>query len=429
LRQILINTLSTNKKFNLINKSILPKKFCSILIFLFLIWLMFFCTFKIGKYPQEGILWLLERLNQSLATILPHGLLHDFISNGVVNGVGNVLAFLPNILILFFFMYIFEESGYLTHVAALLDNLMHNIGLHGNSAVPLLMGFGCNVPALLATKKIPDTKRRILTMLLIPFMSCSARLPILVLLAGTFFPQHPVLMIFGMYAITILIAIFTAFFLDKLFFKTEVDLSPVEVFPFRKPKLTSVLSFTWRAGYEYLKKIGTVVLIAMMGIWFLSHFPLNDSSAKVPQPSSHSVAVQPHTQNYSFREGTYLARFGHYIEPSLRPLGFDWKLSVCLTTGLAAKEFIVGTMVILYNTSEDNMYIGEHLQKESRFTTPVVLSFLVFAMLYMPCIATIFTIRRESRSWKWALFSVVYSIVLAWIVAFAVYRVAMLFIN
>ncbi|MDR2970661.1 MAG: ferrous iron transporter B [Bacteroidales bacterium] len=370
-------------------------------------------------------MWLLEQLNLYLATIIPSGLLHDFISNGVVNGVGNVLSFLPNILILFFFMYMFEESGYLTHVAALLDNLMHKIGLHGNSAVPLLMGFGCNVPAILATKSIPDTKRRILTMLLIPFMSCSARLPILVLLVGTFFPKHPILIIFGLYGLTIAMAILTAFFLDRVFFKTEMDLTPVDVLPLQQPKLKRVLKSTWDAGYEYLKKIGTVVLIAMMAIWFLSHFPLSVEDPFLPEGeiSLSSAEVPPQSQ---YTENTYLARFGHFIEPALRPLGFDWKLSVCLTTGLAAKEFIVGTMAILYNTNHEETQIGTSLQKNNLFTTPVVLSFLVFAMLYMPCIATIFIIKRESGTWKWALFSVGYSIALAWGAAFAVFRLATL---
>ena len=368
----------------------------------------------LGKYPQEGILWLLNQLNQYLSAVLPHGLMCDFLCNGVVNGVGNVLAFLPNILILFFFMYMFEESGYLTHVAALLDHLMHKIGLHGNSVVPLLMGFGCNVPAILATKTIPDTKRRILTMLLIPFMSCSARLPVLVLLVGTFFPQHPIRIIFALYMLTIIIAIFSAILLDKLFFKIPLDLTPVEVLPLQKPKMTSVFRFTWEAGYEYLKKIGTVVLIAMMTIWFLSHFPQNHKI----DTCNHTVYVE------NFQEDTYLARFGKFIEPALRPLGFDWKMSVCLTTGLAAKEFIVGTMAILYYEDDaDNNQIGNYLQSAGAFTVPVTLSFLVFSMLYMPCIATIFTIKRESGSWKWAFFSMVYSIALAWIVAFAVYNI------
>jgi ferrous iron transport protein B len=368
---------------------------------------MFFCTFTLGKYPQEGILWLLYRLNQYIGTVLPQGLLYDFITNGVVNGVGSVLSFLPNILLLFFFMYVFEESGYLTHVAELLDRLMHKIGLHGNSVVPLLMGFGCNVPAILATRTIPEFKRRILTMLLIPFMSCSARLPILVLLVGTFFPEHPILIIFGLYALTIVMAILTAIFLDKVFFKTPLDLTPVEVVPLKKPKLNRVLSLTWDAGYEYLKKIGTVVLIAMMAIWFLSHFPQNDNKQDV----------------------TYLARFGKTIEPALSPLGFDWKMSICLTTGLAAKEFIVGTMAILYIDNDEDMahsHIGAHLKSSGAFTVPCALSFLVFAMLYMPCVATIFTIKRESASWRWALFSVGYSIALAWIVAFTVFKVAFL---
>ena len=395
------------------------KRILKTLIFLFLIWLMFFCTFMLGKYPQEGILWLLERLNQYLATIMSHGLWYDFISNGVVTGVGNVLAFLPNILILFFFMYIFEESGYLTHVAELLDNLMHKIGLHGNSVVPLLMGFGCNVPAILATRFIPEVKRRILTMLLIPFMSCSARLPVLVLLVGTFFPQNPILVIFGLYGLTIIMAILTAIFLNKVFFKTPLDLTPVKVLPLRKPKLKRVLIYTWDAGYEYLKKIGTVVLIAMMAIWLLSHFPQKEKIHTCHQ-TVYECPVEKPLDN--FQEGTYLASFGRFIEPALRPLGFDWKMSVCLTTGLAAKEFIVGTMAILYNTGEEDMQIGENLKNSGVFSPAVALSFLVFAMLYMPCIATIITIKRESKSWWWALFSVGYSIALAWGVAFVVFK-------
>jgi ferrous iron transport protein B len=318
----------------------------------------------------------------------------------------------------------FEESGYLTHVAELLDHLMHKIGLHGNSVVPLLMGFGCNVPAILATKTIPDTQRRILTMLLIPFMPCSARLPVLVLLVGTFFPQHPILMIFGLYAFAIIMAILTAILLDKLFFKIPLDLTPVKVLPLQKPKIKRVFRLTWDAGYEYLKKIGTVVLIAMMTIWFLSNFPQNNKMQDINQ-IAYQYSVENNINN--FQDNTYLARFGRFIEPALRPLGFDWKMSVCLTTGLAAKEFIVGTMAILYHAGEDNLenpHIGTHLKNAGVFTVPVVLSFLVFAMLYMPCVATIYAIKRESGSWKWALFSVVYSIALAWVVAFVVFRVA-----
>jgi len=382
---------------------------------------MFFCTFMLGKYPQEAIVWLLKQLNQLLTTFMSHNFLYDFISNGLISGVGNVLAFLPNILILFFFMYIWEESGYLTHVADLLDNLMHKIGLHGNSVVPLLMGFGCNVPAILATRFIPEIKRRILTMLLIPFMSCSARLPILVLLVGTFFPQNPILVIFGLYALTIVMAILTAILLNKVFFKTPLDLTPVKVLPLRKPKLKRVLAFTWKAGYEYMKKIGTVVLFAMMVIWVLSHFPQKERIDTCEQ-TGYRCPVEKPTDN--FQDGTYLASFGRFIEPALRPLGFDWKMSVCLTTGLAAKEFILGTMAILYNSGDEDIQIGENLKKSGAFSPAVALSFLVFSMLYMPCIATIFSIKRESGSWKWALFSVVYSIALAWLVAFMVFSLS-----
>ena len=403
------------------------RKVYKTLVFIFLIWLMFFCTFMLGKYPQEGILYLLERLNHYFEAILPQGMLCDFICNGVVTGVGSVLSFLPNILILFFFMYMFEESNYLTHVADLLDHLMHKIGLHGNSVVPLLMGFGCNVPAILATRAISDTKRRILTMLLIPFMSCSARLPILVLLVGTFFPEHPILIIFGLYILTIFMAILTALLLDKLIFKTELDLTPVDMLPLQKPKMKRVVQLTWDAGYEYVKKIGSVVLIAMMAIWFLSHFPTQENS-RIAASSQGINNVNTETvvgQIANYKKDTYLAQFGHFIQPLLSSLGFDWKMSVCLTTGLAAKEFIVGTMAILYCNDEPDIndpHIDIHLKNAGIFTPPVALSFLVFSMLYMPCIATIFTIKKESKSWKWALFSVVYSIALAWGVAFAVYK-------
>jgi len=256
-------------------------------------------------------------------------------------------------------------------------------------------------------------------MLLIPFMSCSARLPILVLLVGTFFPQNPILVIFGLYALTIFMAILTAILLDKVFFKTPLDLTPVKVLRLRKPKLKRVLIYTWDAGYEYLKKIGTVVLIAMMVIWFLSHFPQNKETHTCDQTGYECLVDKPFN---NFQDGTYLASFGRFIEPALRPLGFDWKMSVCLTTGLAAKEFIVGTMAILYNNGDEEMQIGENLKKSGMFSPAVALSFLVFAMLYMPCIATIFTIKRESKSWWWALFSMGYSIALAWGGAFVVLK-------
>lgn len=416
---------------------ILSHKIFGYLVFLALMWLMFFSTFILGRYPQEGILWLLDQLSLLLAAKMDKGLIYSFLSDGVIAGVGSVLSFLPNILILFFFIYVFEETKYMQRVAKLLDNLMHMIGLHGNSFIPMLMGFGCNVPAILATKSISDRKQRILTMLLIPFMSCSARLPLLVLMIGTFFPENPLLMLFTLYASGILIAIVTALVLNKFIFKTEEDLSPVLCDPLRKPPMRLVLRQMWNATEEYLKKIGTVVLLAMMVIWFLSHFPQPKEIASTQTNTTDKITfldtheTPPHE--------TYMYKFGVFITPVMKPLGFDWKMSVCLVSGLAAKEFIVGTMAVLYRLDDvdgDNKTQMEQIKNakhtfgpqkgEPVFTLPIALSFLVFSMIYMPCIATFLAIKKESESWKWAFFSIIYSTSIAWIAAFVVFNISKL---
>lgn len=416
---------------------ILSHKIFGYVVFLALMWLMFFSTFILGRYPQEGILWLLDQLSLFLASKMDEGLMYSFLSDGVIAGVGSVLSFLPNILILFFFIYVFEETKYMQRVAKLLDNLMHKIGLHGNSFIPMLMGFGCNVPAILATKSISDRKQRILTMLLIPFMSCSARLPLLVLMIGTFFPENPLLILFSLYASGILIAIVTALFLNKFFFKTEEDLSPVLCDPLRKPPMRLVLRQMWDATEEYLKKIGTVVLLAMMVIWFLSHFP-QPKENPIAQVSSQNQIALLDTLEAPPHE-TYMYKFGVFITPVMKPLGFDWKMSVCLVSGLAAKEFIVGTMAVLYRLDDvdgDNKSQKEQIRNakhtygpqkgEPVFTLPIALSFLVFSMIYMPCIATFLAIKKESESWKWAFFSIIYSTSIAWIAAFVVFNISKL---
>ncbi|PKP20946.1 MAG: ferrous iron transport protein B [Bacteroidetes bacterium HGW-Bacteroidetes-20] len=432
---------------------ILSHKILGYVVFLALMWLMFFSTFILGRYPQEGILWLLEQLSLYIASKMDKGLIYSFLSDGVIAGVGSVLSFLPNILILFFFIYVFEETKYMQRVAKLLDNFMHKIGLHGNSFIPMLMGFGCNVPAILATKSIPDRKQRLLTMLLIPFMSCSARLPLLVLMIGTFFPENPLLVLFSLYFSGILIAIVTAILLNKFIFKTEEDLSPVLCDPLRKPPMRIVLKQMWEATEEYLKKIGTVVLLAMMVIWFLSHFP-QPKETKIVQstPSEQNTSIDSvstlNVANYTSEidsldnpHETYMYKFGVFITPIMKPLGFDWKMSVCLVSGLAAKEFIVGTMAVLYrldddsgenSTQIDQIRNAKHTYGPDKgkpvFTLPIALSFLVFSMIYMPCIATFLAIKKESESWKWAFFSIIYSTSIAWIAAFVVFNVSKFFL-
>lgn len=424
---------------------ILSHKIFGYLVFLALMWMMFFSTFILGRYPQEGILWLLDQLSLLLAAKMDKGLIYSFLSDGVIAGVGSVLSFLPNILILFFFIYVFEETKYMQRVAKLLDNLMHMIGLHGNSFIPMLMGFGCNVPAILATKSISDRKQRILTMLLIPFMSCSARLPLLVLMIGTFFPENPLLVLFTLYASGILIAIVTALVLNKFIFKTEEDLSPVLCDPLRKPPMRLVLRQMWDATEEYLKKIGTVVLLAMMVIWFLSHFPQPKEKTLAQTSTSDQKLIIDSSADSSLvyldapPNETYMYKFGVFITPVMKPLGFDWKMSVCLVSGLAAKEFIVGTMAVLYRLDDvdgDNKTQMEQIKNakhtfgpqkgEPVFTLPIALSFLVFSMIYMPCIATFLAIKKESESWKWAFFSIIYSTSIAWIAAFVVFNISKL---
>lgn len=432
--------------------AILTHKLWGSLIFLFLMWFMFFCTFRLGAYPQRGIEWSMAELADFLEGKMGKGYISDFINNGVIGGVGSVLSFLPNILILFFFTSLFESTGYVQRTAYLLDGLMHKIGLHGNSFIPLLMGFGCNVPAILATRNISHKNGKVLTVLMVPFMSCSAKVPIDLLLIGTFFPKHPITMLFLLYGIGIIVAILTALVLNKLVFRPQVDNTPVVLQPYKKPTARYVLKLMWDASFEYLKKIGTVVLLAVMIIWFLDHFPeksLPDYESKVEliaqdqqlvATEKDSILHNLNLENLAYQQThSYLGQIGTFVAPALAPLGFDWKMSICLVAGLPAKEFIVGTLGVLYKSEGDeyNTHLPQRLKDEKYltgskkgepvFNPAVALSFLVFALLYFPCIATFFCIRQEIGI-KWAIFSAVYSICIAWVTAFGFYHIALLFL-
>lgn len=432
--------------------AILTHKLWGTLIFLFLMWFMFFCTFRLGAYPQQGIEWCMAQLADFLESRIGGGYIADFVNNGVIGGVGSVLSFMPNILILFFFTSLFESTGYVQRTAYLLDGLMHKIGLHGNSFIPLLMGFGCNVPAILATRNISDKNGKVLTVLMVPFMSCSAKVPIDLLLIGTFFPNHPITMLFLIYGIGIVVAILTALVLNKLVLRPQIDNSPVVLQPYKKPTAKFVLKLMWDASFEYLKKIGTVVLLAVMIIWFLDHFPEKNlphyetEVAAISQNEELSVSCKDSLlqeldlEKVAYQQThSYLGQIGTFVAPALAPLGFDWKMSICLVAGLPAKEFIVGTLGVLYKSEgdeynthlpqrlKDEKYLSGDKKGEPVFNPAVALSFLIFALLYIPCIATFFCIRKEIGR-KWAIFSAVYSISIAWIMAFAFYHVALLFL-
>lgn len=397
---------------------ILTHRFWGLLIFVCIIWLMFWCTFVLGGEPAQWIENLMGLLSAHVGRVMEEGWLRDFLQNGLINGVGSVLSFLPNILILFLFISVLEESGYLPRAARLMDKYMHGIGLHGSSFIPLLMGFGCNVPAIMATRSIERRNDRLLTMMMIPYIPCSARIPTFVLLVGTFFKGDTVLAMMGLYLGAILTGIAIALINKRIFFRHKSEDYEIPLPPLRVPHLRNALSGMWDAASEYLKKISTVVLVAVIIVWALDYFPLERHNA--PQAQEEIPA-------------SYLERFGHTVEPVMAPLGFDWKMSAALITGIAAKEFIVGTLGVLYKDADDgNTPLGERMKNETTVTGSKALnkanalSFVIFALIYMPCVATASAIRKESGSYKWSVVTICTTLLVAWILSFAAYNAGLL---
>jgi ferrous iron transport protein B len=400
--------------------SIVTNRYWGYPIFVLFMFVMFQSTFWLGQFPMDwielGVGWLSNTINGAMQA----GALRDLLANGIVGGVGGVLVFLPNILILYFFISLLEDSGYMARVVLLMDKVMQKMGLHGKSFISLVMGFGCNVPAIMATRTIENRNSRMITILINPFMSCSARLPVYVLLAGAFFPNHAGLVLFGMYLTGIIIAVVMArLFKRFLFPKNETPLV-MELPPYRFPTARSIFSQTWEKGKQYIKKMGTIILLASIVIWFLGHYPR-------PAGSEELTFVQRMEQ----QENSYIGQIGKFIEPVMHPLGFDWKISVALLTGVGAKEIVVSTLSVLYtgNPEEDFSALSERLKADVRpdgtpvFTPVVALALMLFVLIYFPCIATIVAIKNETGSWKWALFAAGYTLVLAWLVAFAVFQI------
>ena len=386
-----------------------------LLSFIFIIWFIFYATFTLGSYPQQGIEWLMDQGASYIRDNMAAGWVNDFISQGVIMGVGSVLAFLPNILILFFFLSLLQETEYLPRAATIMDKYMHHIGLHGSSFIPLLMGFGCNVPAIMATRTIERKSDRILTMLMIPYIPCSARIPTFLLFSGIFFPENQVMVLSLLYFGGIITGILMAILFKKIFFNFGIKDYSIPLPSYRKPSVVQSVKSMWDAASEYLKKISTVVLLAVIIVWALDYFPLKDRNN--PDPDRVS----------------YLEHFGRVIEPSMRPLGFDWKMSVSLVTGITAKEFIISTLGVVYQAEESasgsekmNTSLMSRIREEKVFNKANALSFMIFSLLYMPCVATAFTIRKESGSWKWALVSIFSTIAVAWIAAFLAYKIGLM---
>jgi ferrous iron transport protein B len=393
--------------------AILTHKIWGFPIFLGVLWIMFQATFVIGQIPMNWIDEGVHALNHWLKFSMTDGWLKSLLTDGIISGVGGVLIFLPNILILFAFISFMEDTGYMARVATIMDKLMHVIGLHGKSFIPLIMGFGCNVPAIMATKIIENRRDRLLTMLIIPFMSCSARLPVYVLIAGAFFPNNAGSMIFCIYLFGTLVSMLTAIVLSKTVFKNQVDDSPIALTSYRRPSLRVMWQTIRMNTGEYLKKISGVVLIASIIVWGLSHFPRH-------------TEVSPKEQ----LEKSYLGKVGQFIEPVIEPIGFDWRMGVAALAGISSKELIVSTMSILYfgeEIHESEKALKERFIDDDHLQPLNALSFLVFVLLYFPCVAVFITIKNQSGKWRYAVFLTLYTTTLAWLLAFAVFQVGGVF--
>ena len=394
---------------------IVTHRFWGYPIFIFVMWLMFYCTFRLGSYPQEWIEHLVTLIGNTLERWLPDGILKDMVCEGIIGGVGSVIVFLPNIMILYLFISFMEDSGYLARASFIMDKFMHKIGLHGKSFIPLVMGFGCNVPAIMSTRIIESRSSRLITTFIIPFMSCSARLPIYIILIGTFFAEQSAVVMLGLYLLGIAVAMITALLMRKFMFKEDETPFVMELPPYRMPTAKATLSHMWTRCAQYLRKMGGMILIASIVVWALGYFP-------------HSKEEDmSRAERY---EQSYIGRVGRFCEPAFEPIGLNWKSGVSLLSGIAAKELMVSTLGVLYsdNSAEDSsVQLKENLAKSDDFDTPSALALLVFTLLYLPCVATITAIGSES-GWKWAVSSAIYSTAIAWICAFAVYRVALLFV-
>ena len=406
------------KKRNITDKidAVVTNKWLAFPIFFLLLYVVFDGTFVIGEYPMRWIEWIVDGFGSFTASVMKDGWLKDMIVDGVIGGVGSVLVFLPNILLLYLFISLLEDSGYMARAAFIMDRLMHKIGLHGKSFIPMIMGFGCNVPAVMATRTIENRKSRLITMLIIPLMSCAGRMPVYILIAGAFFPRHAGLVLLGLYGLGIGLAIVAAKIMS--FFFKEDDLPFVmELPPYRVPTAKSIFRHTWEKGKQYLQKMSGIILICSLAIWFLGYFPNHDVYDSVQEQQEHS----------------FIGYVGKAMEPVLRPLGFDWRMGVGIVAGVGAKELVVSTLGVMYadDVPSGPDSVGDtKLQKALvKSVTPAgALAYMVFILLYFPCIATFIAIRNESGGWKWAILTAVYTIVLAWVAAFITFNVAGLFL-
>ena len=402
---------------------VLSNRFLGFPIFFLILYVMFQTTFSLGQYPMDwidaGVAWVAEQVGAAL----PEGPLRSMIEDGVIGGVGSVIVFLPQILILYFFISLMEDSGYMARAAFIMDKLMHKMGLHGKSFIPLIMGFGCNVPAVMATRTIESRRSRLITMMILPFMSCSARLPIYIMIAGTFFAlEYRSWVMLSLYVVGITMAVVVSNLFSRFVVKGEDTPFVMELPPYRMPTAKAIGRHTWEKGKEYLKKMGGIILVASIIVWALEYFPHNESLSLQQQ-----------------QEQSYIGRIGKTIEPAFTPQGFNWKLDVSLIAGVGAKEIVASTIGVLYSgddsfaddstfSDDSAKYTRLHQLMQADGITPLsAYCYLLFILLYFPCIATVVAVKNETGSWGWASFVAVYTTALAWVLSAVVYQVGTLF--
>ena len=428
---------------------VLTNRFFGFPIFILFIWAMFQLTFTVGDYPKAWIENGVGLLSASLNAVLPDGIFKELLLDGIIAGVGSVVVFLPNILLLFFCIALFEDTGYMARAAFLMDRIMHLIGLHGKSFIPMLMGFGCSVPAIMAARTLESEKDRILTILITPFMSCSARLPIYIVLAGTFFAAKAGTVIFLIYLLGIVMAVVSGRLFRSTLLRGQDAPFVMELPPYRIPMLKSLMIHMWDRGKMFLKKMGGVILIGSIVVWSLSAFPRNIEYSKDYEGETHRISnyyereistADPQRQKELLAklegelgvlqaekkseksEKSFMGRIGKVIEPAFSPIGIDWRGSIALMTGFVAKEIVVSTLGILYAVESRSSEALQHAIKNSGMTALSALSMMVFVLLYLPCLATVTTIRKETNSFRWTAFSIAYSSGIAWVSAFFVYQ-------
>lgn len=417
-------------------------RFLAMPIFIAVLWAVFQLTFVLGEYPLRWLESLFHWLGIGLSAVLPDGLIKSLIVDGIISGVGGVFSFVPLIIILFFLLSLLEDSGYISRAAFATDKLLHSFGLHGQSVFPMMLGFGCSVPAIMAARTLKSPRDRIVTILIIPFMSCGAKLPVYVLFSAAFFPKNPGNMVMLIYAIGVVLSLFSSLLLKKTVLRGAATPFVMELPPYRAPTLSGVLWHVWEKTWHYIQKAGTVILAAAVLIWIITNFPdykPNEKELELKSANYHTNSLSTESNNTTIGmeaalariklENSFAGKIGKFLEPAFKPLGFDWKIAVATVTGFAAKEVVVSTLGVLYavglEENEESDGLRDALRNDPNLNPLVAFVLMLFILVIPPCFATLATIKAE-LGWNWLVFAFAFMLSLAWVLCFFVYNTGLL---